>query len=98
MRMINIKKLEGFLLLLLTIFTLVFPTAIFNKIIFIIMMVIFLISSHKIICNINGPLVVLLVFLYGFYVSLFTNSDETLARFFFVRSVLAVFDLSNIII
>ena len=82
MRMINIKKLEGFLLLLLTIFTLVFPTAIFNKIIFIIMMVIFLISSHKIICNINGPLVVLLVFLYGFYVSLFTNSDETLARSF----------------
>lgn len=68
--------------------TLIFPAAFFNKIFFICIFIIYMYIYPKIRPIINGPIIIASIFAYGFLLSQFTYSDQSLSRSFLMSVIL----------
>ncbi len=72
--------------------TLVIPSFIANKIIFLLIMAIYIVCSGFKIIGTKIPIYIALIFIYGFLISVFSNSDFSLAKqFLFAPMVLLLF-------
>jgi hypothetical protein len=84
---LNYHKLSYYLILFFCVFTLIFPVLVLNKVFFVLILILILINISKFRIKTLSPLYILLIFSYGFLLSLFNNVDKELSLQFYLTSL-----------
>lgn len=94
----DIQKTITKLMLIYVVFTLIFPQFFLNKLCFLIILGMYIVFYREIDVKISAPLIIIGIFIYGFFVSFFNDSDTTLAvQFLFsVFALLMIYPIVNV--